>query len=181
MKKIFDLVIASLLIFASLTACGSEYFDSSRESTSLNSSEIKENNNEHIKNPNVSADYLDNIKEIYPNYINASDIMKVNCSDYETVILFYTDESVADFRVFSLDLDIDESGNPNFIPTEVFRTAKLEKDIPIAVPLNFPGDMSLNGFSYKGNDENINTFTVGISGKDGSLVINKEYFELPEH
>ncbi len=62
----------------------------------------------------------------------------------------------------------------------MFHSAELKKNAPIAVPLNFPGDMSLNGFCYKGPDGNLKTFTVGISGKDGSLVINAEDFDVPE-
>ena len=40
--------------------------------------------------------------------------------------------------------------------------------------------MSLNGFSYKGIDGNLKTYTIGISGKNGSLVINAEDFAMPE-
>ena len=128
----------------------------------------------------VSVDYLDDVKDQYPDYEDAAKVMGVNTSDYETVILFYTDEDVEDFRVFSLDNNIDENGIPDYIATEVFKTSELKKDAPVAVPLNFPGDMSLNGFCYKGADGNLQTFTVGISGEDGSLVINAENFAIPE-
>ena len=84
------------------------------------------------------------------------------------------------FRVFSMELNIDENGKADLIPKEVFRAAELRRDAPIAVPLDFPGDMSLNGFCYKGADGSFKTFTVGMSGEDGSLVINAENFDIPE-
>ena len=163
MKNVLGSLIAVVVICVGITACG--------------------NNSESGKNTGVatvSADYLDDVKEKYPNYVDASETMKVNSSDYDTAILFHTDGNVQDFRVFSVELNIDDNGNTDFIPTEVFRSAELKKESPIAVPLNFTGDMSLNGFSYKGPDGNIKTFTIGISGKDGSLVINAENFALPE-
>lgn len=135
---------------------------------------------EQAKNPEVSADYLEDVKGLYPNYVDASEVMKADSTGYETFALFHTDEDVEDFRVFSLELNFDENGNVDFIPTEVFRSEELKKDAPIAVPLNYPGDMSLNGFCYKGPDGKYKTFTVGISGKDGSLVINAENFEVSE-
>ena len=163
MKNVLGLFIAVVMICVGITACG-------------NGSES--GNNTGVAT--VSADYLDDIKEKYPDYVDASETMKVDSSDYDTVLLFHTDGSVQDFRVFSVELSIDENGGTDFIPTEVFRSAELKKEAPIAVPLNFTGDMSLNGFSYKESDGNIKTFTIGISGKDGSLVINAENFALPE-
>ena len=100
-------------------------------------------NSEQTKKTNVSVDYLDDVKGQYSNYVDASEIMKVNSAEYETVVLFHADEDVEDFRVFSLELNIDENGNANPIATEVFRAAELKKEAPIAIPLNFPGDMSL--------------------------------------
>lgn len=177
MKKVLVLLLTVVTICAGITACGRNTEvpnDSSADST------LSVSIPEPVKNANVSADYLVDVEKLYPDYVDASETMKVNSADYETVVLFRTDVSVQDFRVFSLELNIDENGTPDFIPTEVFRSAELKEDAPIAVPLNFPGDMSLNGYCYKDSDGNIKTFTIGISGKDGSLVINAENFAVPE-
>ena len=155
---------------SSLTSCEEKEEDGDQESF----------NTEQTKNPKVFVDYFDVVKDLYPDYVDASEMMKGNSAEYETVVLFHTDGKVEDFRVFSLELNVDENGGVDFIPTEVFRLAELKQDAPIAVPLNFPGDMSLNGFCYKGPDGNVNTFTVGISGEDGSLLINAENFAVPE-
>ena len=111
---------------------------------------------DQAKEPTVSVDFLDDD------------------------IVFNTDENVEDFRVYSLELDIHDDGTVDYIPTEVYREAELTKDSPATVHLEFPGDMSLNGFSYKGSDGSVKTFTIGISGMDGSLVINAEDYELPD-
>ena len=157
MKKVLGLFIAAVLVCAGITACGKDTTDAK-----------------------VSADYLDDVKGQYSEYVDASETMNVDSAQYEAVILFHTDKNVEDFRVFSLGLGIDENGSVGYIPTEVYCSAELRKDAPIAVPLNFPGDMSLNGFSYKESDDNLKTYTIGISGKDGSLVINAENFTMPE-
>ena len=127
----------------------------------------------------VLADYLEDVVDRYPDYIDASEQMNGSRTDYETVILFHTDRDVEDFRVFSLEMNIDDNGIPDFTATEVFRTGELKKDTPIAVPLSFPGDMSHNGFCFKGPDGNLETFTISQSGMDGSLVINPESFAVP--
>lgn len=119
----------------------------------------------------VSADYLDDVSDQYPAYEDASELMKSDPSEYETVILFYTSEDVSDFRVLSLELTgVDENGNPDFNMTEVFNIPVLKADTPLAVPMSFPGDIPSNGFSYTGADGNVLTFTVSQSGYDGSLV-----------
>ena len=134
---------------------------------------------EHSESFTVSADYLEDVKGQYPDYMDASESMHGNRTDYETMILFHTDGDVEDFRVFSLELNIDEDGNVDYTPTEVFSATELKRDAPIAVPLSFPGDMSLNGFCYKGSDGNLKTFIIGISGMDGSLWIDAENFDVP--
>ena len=164
-----------------------EFIETYSGSSSLISCENKEDDNdqdsfptEQTKKTEVSADYLDDVKTLYPDYVDASETMKVSSSEYETMVLFHTDGNVEDFRVYSLELNFDENGSVDFIPTEVFRSSELRKDAPIAVLLYFPGDMSLNGFCYKDSDGSLRTYTIGISGMDGSLVINAESFAVPE-
>ncbi len=190
-KRILSLLIAGVTICTGLTACGDASESSNRtnikkesvatvfEDYSADNSNQDSSNTELDEENLVSADYLDNMKDQYHNYVNATESMKVDSSDYEAVILFYAEEDVEDFRVFSLDNNIDEDGNANYIPTEVYRSTNLKKDAPVAVPLNFPGDMSLNGFCYRGSDGTLHTFTVGISGKDGSIVTNADTFIIP--
>lgn len=195
MKKIICLLIAGAVALCGMTACGNAAGAGNNKESESGSIEdvvsVEEESDpnvdasgndaaEQTEDPKVSVDYLDDVKGQYPDYVDASEIMNVNSAEYDTVVLFHTDVTVEDFRVFSVELDIDEDGPPEFTPSEVFHAAELKKDAPIAVPLNFPGDMSLNGFSYKGTDGNMRTFTVGMSGNDGSLVVNAESFAVPE-
>ena len=197
MRKVLYLLIFGVAICSVITACGNNSDPGNKTGTAavekedVSNAEVSEENvtdnndqdsfpTEQTKKPEVSADYLDDVKALYPDYVDASEAMKVSSSEYETMVLFHTDGNVEDFRVYSLELNFDENGDVDYIPTEVFRSAELKKDTPIAVPLYFPGDMSLNGFCYKEPDGNEKTYTISISGKDGSLVINAENFAVPE-
>ena len=129
----------------------------------------------------VQADFFADVKDRYPNYIKASESVNVDSSDYvnQPVILFHTDGNAEDFRVYSIETNIGNDGRADYIPTEVFHAGELTKDAPVAVTLDFPGDFSVNGFSYKGSDGNVKTFIISLSGEDGSLVITPESFPVP--
>ena len=176
--KTHILCLITLLLIACVVLAGCNRAEGEKEAADKPAENTA--TSDQPENPKVSADYLDDVKGQYPDYVDASEIMHVNSSDYDTEILFHTDGDVDDFRVFSMELNIDENGNMDLTPTEVFRATELKKDAPIAVPLSFPGDMSLNGFCYEGPDGSLLTFTVGMSGMDGSLVINAEKFDVPE-
>lgn len=91
---------------------------------------------------------------------------------YETKLLFRSSEDVADFRFLSLALkDVDASGEAAFDPTEVFRVPALRADIPLAVPVNLPETVPFNGFSYTDADGSTKAYSIGVSGRDGSLVV----------
>ena len=193
MMKGEAILLASLVCAAALTGCkgsadhGEIPAQGEQEEVQEALAEAEEDDNDKDSDASdqpedvtVSADYLDDVKDRYPDYVDASESMNVKRSEYETVVLFHADGDAEDFRVFSMDLAIDENGNADYNPTEVFRAARLNKDTPVAVPLNFPGDMSVNGFCYKGPDGNLKTFIISISGKDGSLVISAENYAVPE-
>lgn len=117
------------------------------------------------------ADYLDDAAYKNSYYGDMSEYFALD-EPFETAVLFRSDEEVADFTLLALTLkDVDTNGHATFDTDEVFCIPALRADIPLAIPMNFPGDIPSNGFSYKDEDGTTKTYTISISGFDGSLVI----------
>ncbi|MDO4845978.1 MAG: hypothetical protein Q3977_05120 [Oscillospiraceae bacterium] len=90
---------------------------------------------------------------------------------FDTTVVFRSAEHLTDFRLLALEFsDIDADGSAIFSATEVFRRPEFG-GVPFLVPMNFPGDIPSNGFSYTEADGTVKTFSISVSGKDGSLVI----------
>ena len=118
----------------------------------------------------VRVDYFDDVA--YQNdYDDASAYMGAGTA-YETKLLFRASEDAADFRFLALTLkDVDASGEAAFDLTEAFRVPALRADIPLAVPVNLPETVPFNGFSYTDADGSTKAYSIGVSGRDGSLVV----------
>ncbi len=119
----------------------------------------------------VRVDYFDNV--FYQGeYDDAAESMDKGI-EYETRVLFRSKEGVADFKLLSLSLkDVDANGHATFDIAEVFSTPSLRAGIPLAAPMSFPGDIPSNGFSYTDTDGTTRTYTISVSGRDGSLVVS---------
>ena len=117
----------------------------------------------------VRVDFFDDVN--YQSYYDdASEYMPA--AEYETKILFRSEEGAADFKLLALSLrDVDTDGRAAYDITEVFNIPGLRAGIPLAVPMSFPGDMPSNGFSYTDTDGSTKTYAIGISGRDGSLIV----------
>lgn len=119
----------------------------------------------------VYADYYDDAAYKYTKIEDASQYMKNVDPAYEVKVLFQTDEDVKDFRLLALSLkDVDANGHASFDVTELFCVPLVRPDAPLMVPMNFPGDMPSNGFSYTDTDGKTKTYTISMSGFDGALV-----------
>lgn len=119
----------------------------------------------------VRVDYFDDVA--YQSYYDdASEYMAME-TEYETRVLFRSEEGARDFRLLSLSLrDVDVNGHATFDVTEVFNIPALRAGIPLAVPMSFPGDIPSNGFSYTDTDGTTKTYAISVSGRDGSLVVS---------
>ena len=90
----------------------------------------------------------------------------------EEKVVFISRDIVTDFRVLTLQLaDFLDSGLPLFDVTEVYRQEELTPDLPLVIPMSFPGDLPTNGFSYVDENGDTHYYSVGVSGFDGSLVV----------
>jgi len=123
----------------------------------------------------VRADYLDDVALELSDYENAAELfgdLYPTDAEYETTVVFRSAEDVADFTLLALTVrDADEVGNVGFDRAEVFHVPELKAGAALAVPMRFPGDMPSNGFSYTDADGSTKAYTIGVSGKDGSLFV----------
>ncbi len=118
----------------------------------------------------VYADYYDDASYRYAKFDDASQYMENVDPAYEVKVLFQADEDVKDFALLALTFkDVDAHGHAAFDTAEVFRVPVLRADVPLMVPMNFPGDIPSNGFSYTDADGTTKAYTIAMSGYDGSL------------
>lgn len=92
---------------------------------------------------------------------------------YEVSVVFRAAGGVEEFKLLSLSLtDVDAAGNASFTVTELCRLPELKADVPLTVPMSFPGDMPTNGFSYRADGVE-RQFSVSQSGRDGAIVVSE--------
>ncbi len=121
----------------------------------------------------VRADFFDEAahQDVQYEYDDATGLLAAG-GEYETKVLFRSEEGVSDFKLLALTLrDVDANGHATFDIAEAFSVPQLRAGVPLMVPMSFPGDIPSNGFSYTDADGTTKTYTVSISGRDGSLVI----------
>ncbi|MBE6910347.1 MAG: hypothetical protein E7474_12365 [Ruminococcaceae bacterium] len=121
----------------------------------------------------VRADFFDEAAHQYVqyDYDDASEFFDPD-ETFECTVLFRSEKGVKDFTLLALTLSgTDANGQAAFDAVEVFSVPELRAGVPLMVPMNFPGDIPSNGFSYTDTDATVETFTIGTSGRDGSLVI----------
>lgn len=117
----------------------------------------------------VRVDYFDDVW--YQDYYDDASAYMPD-GEYETKVLFRSEEGAPDFKLLALTLrDVDAEGKATFDVETVFNIPSLRSGIPLAVPMSFPGDIPSNGFSYTDTDGTTKTYSIGVSGRDGSLVV----------
>ena len=102
------------------------------------------------------------------------DTAVVETGEMQTQLVFSTDAAVRDFCVLALtDPDIDDNGEIHFKSTVAHRQDRLTPDRPLVVTTVFFGDIPNNGISYMDKDGVTHSFTVDMSGEDGSLYLTE--------
>ena len=103
-------------------------------------------------------------------------------TDYEDVsaegiddtwkVVFLAQKDVKDFKVYSLTIKgVDANGHADYELSEVYEQDALTREHALVMPLEFPGDMPSNAFSYVDESGKTQLFSLGVSGRDGSLEI----------
>ncbi len=120
--------------------------------------------------PQVSAQWAEKIEYNYSQYKTYIDKDSENSSE----IIFVASEDVTDFKLLKLSLtDVDESGNASFSSEELYSQETLTPKIPLNAVITFHGDSPEYGISYNDSKGVGHRFTLTVSGKDGSLVLEE--------
>lgn len=62
----------------------------------------------------------------------------------------------------------------DFVMGEAFFTlSEMDEDLPLVAELAFPGDMSMYGISFVDEDGVTHTYSISVSGRNGSLVLSE--------
>ena len=121
----------------------------------------------------VSAYYLEEVADKYPDYVNESANKKGEKSDCDIDILFNAKEDVTDFKIYAVEyIATDSDDGFDFEFTEEYSAAELKKDTPTVIPIDFSADLPHEAFSYKDKNGDVKKFFIGQSGDDGSLFIS---------
>ena len=117
---------------------------------------------------NVSVSYADaDTLSKYPSYLEYND-------DYgETHILIVPDATVYDFKI--VNVGFDEVGNDIKlkITDTVYSAEELSPEKPIRAYISLGETIPIRGISYRNKNGEVKSYGLGISGKDGSLILTE--------
>lgn len=92
----------------------------------------------------------------------------------EARIVFIPYKVIKDFKILNIEfVEASEDGEIVFATQEVYKEESLTPDKSLLANLSFFGTIPNNGISYVDDSETTNYFTVNISGKDGSLILDR--------
>lgn len=88
-------------------------------------------------------------------------------------VAFFTQKPLKNFRVLNLEfVDADEDGNVLFRAKSMYQQKELMPDCPLVVQGVFYGSIPNWGVSYEDETGEVKTYSVSVSGMDGSIVLS---------
>ena len=118
------------------------------------------------KNASVTVEQVEDIAGEYGTVFNAS------ADEYAFYAVFRTDVKITDVKVLGLTfVDADESGVMTFDKEVLHTVDEIGPDFNLAVHLTADGSIPAYGISYADTDCTIKSFSVNMSGEDGSLYL----------
>ena len=118
------------------------------------------------KNASVTVEQVEDIAGEYGTVFNAS------TDEYAFYAVFRTDVKITDVKVLGLTfVDADESGVMTFDKEVLHTVDEIGPDFNLAVHLTADGSIPAYGISYADTDGTIKSFSVNMSGEDGSLYL----------
>ncbi len=91
-------------------------------------------------------------------------------SEYTQYLLLQPSEELSDITLSFMELT-----DEGFVPGEkLYKLDKLNVDIPLVVGVVFYGDFTTYGLSFNGAQGNEYNYTIYTSGKDGSVILQKQ-------
>ncbi len=96
----------------------------------------------------------------------------IDQTGFEGQILFTAERPIYDFQILSLELlDVTQAGELIFDSVAVYEKDAIQPERPLLVSLTFFGDLPSYGFSYTDESGDYHRSYLGVSGRDGSLVV----------
>lgn len=118
------------------------------------------------KNASVTVEQVEDIAGEYGTVFNASS------DEYAFYAVFRTDVKITDVKVLGLTfVDADESGVITFDKEVLHTVDEIGPDFNLAVHLTAEGSIPAYGISYVDADGTVKSFSVNMSGEDGSLYL----------
>ena len=118
------------------------------------------------KNATVTVEQVEDIAGEYGTVFNAS------ADEYAFYAVFRTDVKITDVKVLGLTfVDADESGVITFDKEVLHSVDEIGPDFNLAVHLTAEGSIPAYGISYADTDGTVKSFSVNMSGEDGSLYL----------
>ena len=152
---------------------------SETESESNNAAEYEPETKSKIKNkktdvsdtePEISVYWAYDVLSQYPDY---EEFIADESGQQESVV-FTTNVDVSNFKVTALTLeDVSEDGKITFSVEDLYVLDTLTPERPLVAAIPFFGAIPTYGISYEDNDGTVRNFTVEVSGKDGSLILQE--------
>ena len=88
-------------------------------------------------------------------------------------VAFFAQKPLKNFRVLNLEfVDADEDGNVLFRAKSMYQQKELMPDCPLVVQGVFYGSIPNWGVSYEDETGEVRTYSVSVSGMDGSIVLS---------
>lgn len=105
-----------------------------------------------------------------------SDYDEVNLAQGDIFIgvLFNASKDISNFKILNLEFkDCDDEGKITFNVTVAEDYGTLKKEFPLVVDITMVGEIPNNGFSFTDANGHERIFSIGESGKDGSIYIEE--------
>ena len=189
MKKLTIILFVFTLIFT-LASCGGgedtttaaptdgdttaasvveEATSDTEDTTADNEATSEEDTAAEINNAVLSVEQTDDISGIgYGKVFNAS------TDEYAFYAVFETDVRITDVKVLGLTfVEASEDGTITFNREELYSQTELNAEEVLCVHLTADGAIPAYGISYVDTDGTIKSFSVNMSGEDGSLYLSE--------
>lgn len=167
MKRILAIGLAGVLFMGCSGNSSSRNVSSasSVEPTSASTSELTS-----VVNAGPAAlhvEYADNVA------VEGGTEVVIDPNNPDTRLVILTDQTVTDFAIVGLTfLDVDQQGELLWYAETVHTQPELTPDMPLSVAFPSFGDMPSYGLEYTDTDGTRRTCTIGVSGMDGSLILD---------
>ena len=101
-------------------------------------------------------------------------VFNASADEYAFYAVFRSDAAITDVKVLGLTfLDADENGNITFDREVLHTVEEIGPDFNLSVQLTADGTIPAYGISYVDTDGTEKSFSVNMSGEDGSLYLSE--------